>query len=408
MKTTCIYAAPLNYDNELFMLNNIVKTTLTELTVEVIDVNLLDLNLPSYNGLLNETINTIIENIKVSDGVIFLCTVHFYAPCSIMQNFLDYLSNPSLKELLKNKNCMLGFVSKDIGEVTALEYVSKVINKLGGYDSVKMPLNSNTIKNMEINQEIKDIAEKQIEDFYRLIKQKRLFFIPNADEENKSKVEKLSTQVEITEDIVKNLAPNKKVTIDEIYQKYNSISFNNFQERDIDDITSSIAKKFKRDTEGLESVNLGDLYGDSTKQDLIKQELLNPSSNEVRGTSFNTIVEDNKKTIVSRPKSCKQLTASLPHKFLPQLAKGENIVFQIMVTGEENFNGSITIENVECFYEEGVIINPDITIISDSSVWATILKGEQSAQKAFMVGNLKVRGNILSLTKFDQLFKHSL
>ena len=87
------------------------------------------------------------------------------------------------------------------------------------------------------------------------------------------------------------------------------------------------------------------------------------------------------------------------------MAAGVSIVMQLVITGQEQFNGYFIIENSNCNYFEGMVEFSDITIFSDAEVWADILKNKITAQKAFMIGQLKVRGNFVILTKFEQLFK---
>ena len=104
-------------------------------------------------------------------------------------------------------------------------------------------------------------------------------------------------------------------------------------------------------------------------------------------------------------RTVKQMTQNLPHYYQPQMASGLTAVIQFLISGAEPFEGYLTIIDSECEYSEGHAENPEITIITDSSVWNDVLSGKHTAQKAFMIGALRVRGNFVLLTKFDTLFK---
>ncbi|MCL2217297.1 MAG: SCP2 sterol-binding domain-containing protein, partial [Defluviitaleaceae bacterium] len=106
-----------------------------------------------------------------------------------------------------------------------------------------------------------------------------------------------------------------------------------------------------------------------------------------------------------RLKTARQITQNLPHYFQPQLSSGLQAVIQISITGEEAFEGFLYIHSTECSYSEGAAPAPDIIIMADTAVWMDVLKNKHTAQKAFMIGGLKVRGDFVLLTKFDTLFK---
>ena len=87
------------------------------------------------------------------------------------------------------------------------------------------------------------------------------------------------------------------------------------------------------------------------------------------------------------------------------MASGINITMQVSISGKENFNGFFSIKNRECSYTEGIYPSADVTIISDSAVWEEVLNGKCTLQKAFMLGRLKVKGNFVVISKFEQFFK---
>ena len=88
------------------------------------------------------------------------------------------------------------------------------------------------------------------------------------------------------------------------------------------------------------------------------------------------------------------MTQNLPHYFQPHLAANFKGTFQFNVSGEENFESYITINEGECTYFDGVNEQADIVMVMNEDIWLDILKGKLSAQKGFMTGQLKVRGNL--------------
>ena len=101
----------------------------------------------------------------------------------------------------------------------------------------------------------------------------------------------------------------------------------------------------------------------------------------------------------------KQMTKNLEHYFQPQLTSDINSIYQINVIGDEEFVCNVTIKNKEFIYKEGEKENMDVIINVDSGIWKLILLGSISAQKAFMTGKIKVKGDFMLLAKFDKIFK---
>lgn len=369
MKITSLVAAMPNYDFGLSAVTKIIYSTLEELEVKVDEINLGLMQIPYYDGITAITCENIINTLKQSNGIILASTATNYGSNAIIQTFIEHISQKDGEDIFKGKNCLIVTVSKTMGERLSLDYFSRVVNGFEGFDTVKIGLNQAQLKDENQMETIKEIIEKQAEDYYRMLRQNRTFIIPKDANLGQSKNEFSSTQKELLSSIEKK----QKMPVSEIYQKLDLDNFTQKQEEDIKELTKFFAKKASE-------------LGEVKKPKALNQQF---TTGEIK----------------PRLKTCKQLTQGLPHYFQPQLANGLTAVIQISIGGLEPFDGIIIITNTECDYIDGVHESPDITLLSDDKVWTDIIKGKRTAQKAFMIGQLKVRGNFSLLAKFEQLFK---
>ncbi len=77
-----------------------------------------------------------------------------------------------------------------------------------------------------------------------------------------------------------------------------------------------------------------------------------------------------------------------------------------MYSGEQASNWVITIADQNCEVQEGKIDNPDLTIKADAEVGVNVLTGKTDAMRAYMLGKIKVFGDLslgMKLTNFFEV-----
>ncbi|MCL2235275.1 MAG: SCP2 sterol-binding domain-containing protein [Defluviitaleaceae bacterium] len=370
--------APSATDFGLNVAAKLACDTLTE-TGETVQVfNLDTLGVGIYNGTDITRTRDIMEGIKTADGVIFAFSALFGLPSSSLVAFLEYFSNTAHENALDGKPCLILGISENGGERSALEILSQGILELGGFDVVRIGLNASVASVAQ--KSMIELIERQSEDFYRILRQNRKYVLPRQQSNAASR----QTIQEIPQERDYQPRPQPKtqpeprrlptVSVGDLYKKHNLDNMSGEQQQDINKISAMFAKKY--------------VSGDDA---IVEQE---------QPVSITTPVNSG----FAGERNIKQLTAALPHHFNTQLAKDLETVIQLNITGMDGFTGHIAISNQECFFYEWEAEKNDIIVITDAKVWGDVLRKKITAQKAFMMGQLKVRGNFVLLTKFDQLF----
>ncbi len=355
------------YDSGIVSVMKIIENTLNELGVNTELINVSDMDIHYFDGDKMTAVENVFNKINAADGAIFGFNAVLSAPCAIMQTFIEHFNFNIYTNFIDGKKCLAVASSQDGSERKACDYLLDIITKFGGIDAGKVAVGAEYIGELE-NRGVLEIIEKYAEDYYRLIRQERKFLQhkPNMG---------IKTNVKNTN---KNSSAKKKIKVENLLEQIDFTSFNEQQEQEINEITKILSSQYKKSSGKQASVS--DMY--KKNSDGFK-----------------------KSDVVAHIETIRQKTKSLPHYFQPQLAGELEAVIQINIKGNDKFEGYIEIKNGKCDYKEGIHETPDVTVFSDENVWDDVLNGRYTTQKAFMVGQLKVRGNFVLLTRFDQLFK---
>lgn len=367
MKITAI-TAPSGTDFGLNAAFKIICDTLTELGEDVTIINLASAALPYYDGGNSAFVYKIMETLQEADGVVFAAPVFFSTPCAIFQSFLEYFADESHRRLLEEKSCMLMAISENGGERRALETMSDAVNQLGAFDVVRIGLNSSAASVVKAH--VIDLIERQSEDFYRILRQGRKYVLPNAQ----GGPPNLDLEFAQPAAAANKVSP---VKIEELYKKHDLSNISAHAQEDIKKITNLFAQKYV-----------------STDDSLMEE----------GGKASGLVAIAAPRASSDGVSTCKQLTASLPHYFNTHLARDVIATIQLDITGKGGFNGYLSIVGTNCDFHEGIPEKSDIIVLAEAKTWIEVLRKKISAQRAFMMGQLKVRGNFVLLTKFDQLF----
>jgi putative sterol carrier protein len=92
-------------------------------------------------------------------------------------------------------------------------------------------------------------------------------------------------------------------------------------------------------------------------------------------------------------------------QFVPEKAKGIDMVIQFMFTGDKPGNWYVTVKDQKVSVEKGKAAKPTATIAANGLDYLKIMTGQIDGTMAFMQGKLKVTGDMNALMKMQQIFK---
>lgn len=105
--------------------------------------------------------------------------------------------------------------------------------------------------------------------------------------------------------------------------------------------------------------------------------------------------------------SVKELVLNHEKAFLPEKAAGVKAVIQYKLTGEQSGDYIIRIADGACSVEEGEVEDPTMALTADGEYFRDVLLGKEDGMKGFMMGKLKLAGDLNLAMKLTSFFKMS-
>ena len=102
--------------------------------------------------------------------------------------------------------------------------------------------------------------------------------------------------------------------------------------------------------------------------------------------------------------SIKEIFDNMASNFNADKAAGMKAVYQWDITGEGGGKYNADIADGNITVAEGEHASPNITITVSAGDWLDILNGKLDGQMAFMIGKLKVKGDMSLAMKLKTLF----
>lgn len=102
--------------------------------------------------------------------------------------------------------------------------------------------------------------------------------------------------------------------------------------------------------------------------------------------------------------SVEKIFAEMPARFQADKAANLNATVQFSLSGEGGGDWYVTIANGNCQVQQGNADSPTATIRMSAADYTDMTSGKLNPVNAFMMGKVKVEGDLNTVMKFQTLF----
>ena len=99
----------------------------------------------------------------------------------------------------------------------------------------------------------------------------------------------------------------------------------------------------------------------------------------------------------------KSFFAEVQRKIDPDKIVGMNATFQFIATGDDGGEWYVRIVDGQAEVAEGTVDNPNITLTATAQDWIDVMSGKLDGQAAFLMGKLKIEGDMTLAMKLQSI-----
>ena len=105
------------------------------------------------------------------------------------------------------------------------------------------------------------------------------------------------------------------------------------------------------------------------------------------------------------PLTVADLMSKMPSAFIPEKARGLDVVLQFKFSGAEPGDWYAALMDGQVEVQQGEHPNPQMTLMAKSEDYIQLFTGQLDPMKAFMDGKIKLKGDLNLAMKMTQFFK---